>query len=592
MKPLSRFLALVFFLLFSATPASSAPERTSPGYASEDDLIEVMFAAHAQVRLRLGSLIDVRTNAGTGVEQVLETLAWHNWSRISHVREEKLDEIHARGERMSGRPVYNLNNIYRLQIPGGSDVRALCRDLEALPIVMRARPVPRPVPPPVPANHEPQQNYLDPASFTPTGIDAEYAWTQPGGTGTGVTVCDIEYWWNYNHADVTRAAGSQINVDVVDPGFGPNHGTAVIGELVADHNGWGISGICYGASLQTCGAYYGQPYPAWNVPGAMTVAIASLQPGDVILLEQQWDYTGLEDYVPIEWWTDYYPDPQSFNAVYAAIENAVAIGINVVEAGGNGEGDSGTITWLGDSGAIVVGAGGAYPGGTYVEGDLQKLSFSTYGPRFDLQGWGENVVTTGFGDLYNAEGANYFYTSAFDGTSAAAPIVAGAVASCVGYWKANVSPTPPAPAQIRSLLKSTGTPQVMPPTGNIGPRPDLLAAFASMVAIGIGGEPAPPGTVVLRQNYPNPLNPDTRITYSIPVPGDVSLTVYDIRGRVVQRLVRERQDQGERSVVWHGRDESGARHSGVPNGIRTRVAAVKGRCPGPLDDGDPGRPER
>ncbi len=26
--------------------------------------------------------------------------------------------------------------------------------------------------------------------------------------------------------------------------------------------------------------------------------------------------------------------------------------------------------------------------------------------------------------------------------------------------------------------------------------------------------------------------------------------------------------------------------SGVPNGIRTRVTAVKGRCPGPLDDGD------
>src|SRR6185436_127032 len=25
---------------------------------------------------------------------------------------------------------------------------------------------------------------------------------------------------------------------------------------------------------------------------------------------------------------------------------------------------------------------------------------------------------------------------------------------------------------------------------------------------------------------------------------------------------------------------------GVPNGIRTRVTAVKGRCPGPLDDGD------
>ena len=32
--------------------------------------------------------------------------------------------------------------------------------------------------------------------------------------------------------------------------------------------------------------------------------------------------------------------------------------------------------------------------------------------------------------------------------------------------------------------------------------------------------------------------------------------------------------------------------SGVPNGIRTRAAALKGRCPGPLDDGDSGNQGR
>jgi hypothetical protein len=558
MKKLLCFFAVMSVSMAGMPVLCNAQQQVSAGYAVEEDLIEVMFAIDSSVRLRNGLLVDMTTNATIGVDQVLQAAAWHNWSRISDVSEAKLDEIKARGERNTGRPIYNLNNIYRLRIGGGADVWALSRSLEALPGVIRARPVPKPVPLPLPGNYQGQQNYLDPASSTPTGIDAEYAWTQPGGTGAGVTVCDIEYLWNYDHADVTKAVASQINVDVVDPGFGPDHGTAVIGALVADNNGWGVTGICYGASLLTCGTYYGAPSPSWNVPGAMALAIANLQPGDVILLEQQWDVTGDEDYVPIEWWTDYYPDPQSFNAVYAAIENAVANGIHVVECGGNGEGDSGVLTWLGDSGAIVVGAGGAYPGGTYIEGNLEKLSFSTYGPRFDLQGWGENVVTTGYGDLYSAQGANYLYTSDFAGTSSSGPIVASAVASCIGYWKANIARPLPTPLQLRNLLKMTGTPQVTPPEGNIGARPDLLAAFAALVVTGIGGDAAPRSDVVLRQNYPNPLNPETTITYSISAPGDVALTVYDTRGRLVKRLVHEKQDGGEHTVMWYGRGENGA----------------------------------
>ena len=465
-------------------PGSLMQNETSQPYACEEDLIEVMFVWDSRVRLRRGALVDLAANALDGVDEVLQRLAWFEWYRICDVPEERLDEIQSAGEANTGEPVYNLNNIYRLGIPKGLDIWAVSKELEALPGIILARPVPKPVPLPTPPNYascsgDTCQGYLRSASSTPVGIDADYAWTEIGGDGTGVTVCDLEYSWNYDHADITKAVGSQINSNVSDPLNDDNHGTAVIGQLVSDNNGWGTTGICHGASLRTCGTYYGDP-PSWNVSGAMAVAIATLSAGDVILLEQQWWYDGPgpepRQYIPIEWWLDYSPNPQSNNGVYAAIVNAVSNGIHVVEAGGNGNVNTDLLTWFGNSGAIIVGAGGAYPGGTWPEGDLQRLSFSSYGSRFDLQGWGEDVVTTGYGDLYSAGGVDSSYTKRFSGTSSASPIVAGAVACCVGFYKANKA-TPPYPTRLRTILKDTGTPQVTPPSGNIGPRPDLRAAF-------------------------------------------------------------------------------------------------------------------
>jgi hypothetical protein len=464
--------------------------QTAP-YPCEEDLIEVMFAHDSKVRLRDDRLVDLATDALSGVDAVLSRIGPHEWKRISDVPESRLDEIQARGEARIGGPVYNLNNIYRLRIPGGRDVWSIAADLERLNGVHLARPVPLPVPSPTPPDYTGSQGYERPASASPTGIDADYSWTVPGGDGTGVTVCDLEYSWNYSHADVTKALGSQINSDVADPFSDTNHGTAVIGQLVADPNGFGVTGICNGASLLTCGTYYGAGTPSWNVPGALAVAIANLNPGDVILLEQQWWYDGAggTDFVPIEWWTDTYPNPQTANAVWVAIYNAIANGIHVVEAGGNGYYDTDTMQWFtgypyyNTSGGVIVGAGGAYAGGTWSGGDLERLAFSSYGSRFDLQGWGEDVVTTGYGDLYSAEGVNRYYTSTFSGTSSASPIVAAAIANCVGRWTALGHPAAAlGPRVLRSFLVTSGTPQVMPPSGSIGPRPDLLRALP-MLAI-------------------------------------------------------------------------------------------------------------
>lgn len=276
------------------TPGTQASASViPPRYPCEDDLIEVMFDWGAKIRLVGGQPADYAGSATAGIQNVLGKLGSCSWNRICDVSEEKFDEIQARGENGSREPVYNLNNILYLRIPDGLDVWLISGDLESLPGIMQARPVPKPAPAPVyPPSYVPQQGYLGPASSTPAGIGATLAWTYLGGDGTGVTVCDLEYSWFYSHFDLTKAPGSQINTNVSDPFSDDNHGTAVIGELVSDANGWGTTGVCFASNLKTCGTYFGAPTPWWNVAGAIGVAIANLLPGDVILLEQQWDYSG------------------------------------------------------------------------------------------------------------------------------------------------------------------------------------------------------------------------------------------------------------------------------------------------------------
>jgi hypothetical protein len=48
-----------------------------------------------------------------------------------------------------------------------------------------------------------------------------------------------------------------------------------------------------------------------------------------------------------------------------------------------------------------------------------------------------------------------------------------------------------------------------------------------------------PSAYSLEQNYPNPFNPETRIRFSLPVSGHVSLKIYDIAGREIVTLVDE-----------------------------------------------------
>ncbi|MFO7609308.1 MAG: FG-GAP-like repeat-containing protein [Candidatus Krumholzibacteriia bacterium] len=473
--------AIVAAILFAAATVQSQPYE----YPYDPAVVEVMFIQESAVRLEFGGLVDLSgLDATAGVDAVVAAAGGGEWWRSCEgVPVPVVDLWAAEASFAWDEPVYNLNNIYQLHLSGGVDAGIVAAQLAVLAGVHMAYPVAIPPEPPLPSDFSPQQGYLAPAAGTPAGLDATYAWTLTGGDGSGVTVCDIEYMWNTTHQDLTKAPGSQLASNVgYPPGMAPSdHGTASIGVLVADDNGWGTTGICKGANLLTCGCYYGSPQ-TYNLTGAIALALAQMQAGDVILLEQQWWWstsTNPPMYVPVEWYPVQSPNTsQGLTAVYAAIQNAVGMGVNVVEAGGNGNVNTDTLNWWGDSGAIVVGAGGSM-----TSGDLTRMWFSSYGARFDVQGWGEDVVTTGYTDLYSAEGANLYYTALFNGTSSASATVAGAVTCLMGWYKANVSPTPPAPLVVRATLSATGTPQVAPPTGNIGPRPDLSAAIAALTPV-------------------------------------------------------------------------------------------------------------
>jgi hypothetical protein len=63
--------------------------------------------------------------------------------------------------------------------------------------------------------------------------------------------------------------------------------------------------------------------------------------------------------------------------------------------------------------------------------------------------------------------------------------------------------------------------------------------------------------LTLYQNFPNPFNPATRISYYLPEAATVLLEVYDSSGRRVAVLAHEHEDRGLHSVEWTALSETG-----------------------------------
>ncbi|MCX7985290.1 MAG: T9SS type A sorting domain-containing protein, partial [Bacteroidetes bacterium] len=67
----------------------------------------------------------------------------------------------------------------------------------------------------------------------------------------------------------------------------------------------------------------------------------------------------------------------------------------------------------------------------------------------------------------------------------------------------------------------------------------------------------------LAPNYPNPFNPTTRISYLLKKPAHVTLSIYDITGREIERLVDQAQEPGHYTTLWNSETTARPLASGI-----------------------------
>lgn len=56
-------------------------------------------------------------------------------------------------------------------------------------------------------------------------------------------------------------------------------------------------------------------------------------------------------------------------------------------------------------------------------------------------------------------------------------------------------------------------------------------------------------------NYPNPFNPSTTISFSLNTGGKIDLVIYNMKGQQIKTLVNETLESGNHSVLWDGTDD-------------------------------------
>lgn len=357
-----------------------------------------------------------------------------------------------------------------LHFPPDADGKAIVRQLNQLPEVERAVVMPLAIPPDaVPT--DPLIGATDQVSVDPaTGLENEWyifrctadqAWATA--SGANVIIADIDFGFLVTHQDLVPNLDMAHAHNAVDGSafvsFGGDidHGTGVMGLAAAAANGTGMAGFAHAAIL-------------WPIQ-ANRGAGAAL-PGDSFANAIDWvstqDTGGKRLIINLEVQTGQFGNYEMVPAVNQAIRDAIAKGIIVCVAAGNGDRQAD----VGDDGNPIPPTGSILVGATqYDPAQNVRASFSNFGPRIVVSAPGDSAH-----DLTCSTSSNDAYRNGFGGTSGATPKVSGTVALML---EANPSLTP---AEVQQILVSTGSPIAVGDGKAIGVFLNTAAAVAQAVA--------------------------------------------------------------------------------------------------------------
>ena len=115
----------------------------------------------------------------------------------------------------------------------------------------------------------------------------------------------------------------------------------------------------------------------------------------------------------------------------------------------------------------------------------------------------------------------------------------------VGFVKGNGTTTEPKSYSFTDNIEVNGTEQIFYRLKQVDYNGTFEYSDAVSVVLDI------PTEFALGQNYPNPFNPSTKIKYSVPQNGLVSIVIYDLTGQVVANVVNEVKEPGNYEIDFN-----------------------------------------